>query len=474
MENSENKIINLPRILISAVKSGGGKTVFSSALMLLLQEKGEKIAGFKCGSDFIDPLYHSAFLSCFQNLKTLSENKSSNLDPFIYSENKVKNLLYKNSFGKSIAVIEGVMGLYDGIGGKTDQKSANTIAKITKSPTLLLVSPSDFDEDFPEENFAKNLKSFLQYKENTVSAICLNKCEEKTYLTLKKQIEKSLNIPVVGYVPNLEDLSFENRRLGLEPFWEKPYAKQDLEKISSKILKFVDVDLILSIAKSAPNISFEETKSEEISNLKIGVSLDKAFCFHNKDNISLLKSLGAKIVYFSPLNDKSLPELDGIYLTGGFLPENIKALSENTEFKNSLKFALESGVPCFSEGAGYAYLCDSFTCKNGLSYPMTGFFETKIIEKERLNNFGYHTATPLKNSLYFQNINSFNLRNFNYFYKENNANSPILSLKKAGKDQTHTDGEEKLNTFGALCYFSFEAEEKIAKAFLKTCERNKK
>ena len=471
MENWKKISFNVPRVLVSALKSTGGKTIFSSALMKIAKDKGEAVASFKCGSDFIDPLYHSVFLGNSPSLKMLSENKSTNLDPFICCENDLKALLYENTKGKTLAIAEGVMGLYSGVGGETGIKSTNEVSLLTKTPVILLVSLEDFEGKTFEEALSY-LKAFLSFKENLVGGIVFNKIEKPLYDKIKSKTEKALGIPVFGFVPFLENLTFENRRLGLEPFWEEKNAKEKSEKISEIISKTIDFDGILSLSKKAKDLSFNKNqKPKENPKIKIAVTLDSAFCFHNKDNIDFLKSLGARIVYVSPIFDEKLPDVDGIYLTGGFLLENLSKLSENKSFQNSLKAALEKGLPSFSEGAGYVYLCESIESKAQKTKKLVGFFDTKISTGERLNSFGYHVATATKDSKFFKKGEKYNLRNFNYFYPKYSfpKENLLLNLKKFGKEASYKDGEERENSFGALCYFSFRNNEKIAERFFENC-----
>ena len=468
----------IPRALFSAMKSCGGKTLISSSIMSLLA-RDSSVAPFKCGCDFIDPLYHKAFLN--PSLK-IGQCLSSNLDLFIYDQETLSYLFLENSKNKDVAIIEGVMGLYDGVGGKTDEKSTNQIAMLTKTPTILILSPEDFD-GYNKAVFLPRLREFLSFRENLVRGVILNNCDKATYASLKPILENETNLKPLGYVPFSKCLALENRRLGLFPLWQEENLRERVEEITNEATKFIDIDALRAIMNSAEDFPSELGEKaflvknkinllKQESELKIGVTADEAFCFHNKDNLLALSLLGARLELVSPLRDEVLPkDLDGIYLTGGFLSSHIRELSQNKSFLSSLSNALENGLPSFSEGAGYVYLSSAFSLNLGEKFSLANFFDDEFIESQKLQSFGYYSLSCPDISI-FENISSLRLRNFNYFKSINEKASPILRLRKTGREDFLT-GRQRKSSFGAVCYFNFFSNLRLPANFLRLCAKNK-
>ena len=291
----------ISRILISAFSSGSGKTTFTMGLLRLLQKKGIKVSSYKCGPDYIDTMFHAKALGI----------PSRNIDLFLSSDNTVKNILAE---AENMAVIEGVMGFYDGI-AFTDSASASHISSVTDTPCILIV-----DVKGKSATLKALITGMLHYRKNNIKGIILNRISKASYPVYKNMIESELPVKVFGYMPELnKECTLKSRHLGLITAEEMADINSIIDKVSEELEKNIDLDCIIDLAEKAPDLEYDEQKINLIGRCRICIAYDKAFCFHYADNIKVLEKMGAEIVYFSPLEDKALPEnLDGLIFYGGY------------------------------------------------------------------------------------------------------------------------------------------------------------
>ena len=296
--------MKIPRILLAAGASGSGKTLITCGLLQALVNRGLKVASFKCGPDYIDPMFHSRVIG----------TRSRNLDTFFTDGDRIRYLLAKNASDCEIAVMEGVMGYYDGVGGITSRASAYDLASTTDTPVILIVNSRGMSV-----SLAAYVKGFLEYKKDShICGVIFNQMSPMLYPRMKKLLEEELSVKVLGYVPKVEDCVIESRHLGLVLPEEIPELKSRLQKLSEVLEKTLDIDGILELAGGAPELAAPETemliqkdtafgyRTEE--KVRIGVADDEAFCFFYADNLNLLEQMGAELVRFSPIHDRELPE----------------------------------------------------------------------------------------------------------------------------------------------------------------------
>ena len=315
--------MKIPRILLAAGSSGSGKTLITCGLLEALVERGLKTASFKCGPDYIDPMFHSRVIG----------TKSRNLDTFFTGSEVTKYLLTRNARDCEIAVMEGVMGFYDGVAGTTTTASAYDLAKVTDTPVILIVNSRGMSV-----SLAAYVKGFLEYKKDShIKGVIFNQMSPMLYPRMKKLLEEELGVAVLGYVPKVEDCVIESRHLGLVLPDEIPELKDRLHKLAGVLEETLDIDRILELAGEAPDLL--DAKPESVTDfrlsepVRIGVAEDEAFCFFYADNFRLLGEMGAEIVPFSPMEDKQLPDdLDGLLLYGGL--SGIKRKKTGTKYHN--------------------------------------------------------------------------------------------------------------------------------------------
>ena len=374
----------MKKLLISGAMSGSGKTTVSSILMSAF----ENVAPFKVGPDYIDPGYHELFTG----------NKSYNLDAFMFDENTLRHIFETGAKGSNIAIVEGVMGLYDGIGHEKDNFSTAHVSRILDIPVILVVNAKGIST-----SIAAEVLGFKLFDKNVkIKGIILNNVSsEKLYLNLKEAVERFTGIECVGYLPKNEKLSVESRHLGLKQAFELKGSKELEEK--KQLFKEIaqnclDLEKIYEIAEEF------ETKSsmdsfEPIMDLKnkykgkrVGVAKDCAFSFYYESNLELMRFSGLEIVEFSPVKDEKIPEnLYMIYLGGGYPELYWKELSENVSMKESIKQAYENGVKIYGECGGFIYLTNKLNLLDGNSGNFCGIIDVEISMKNRLNigRFGY-------------------------------------------------------------------------------------
>ena len=449
------------RIMIAAPQSGSGKTLITCALLQALKEKNYHLESFKCGPDYIDPMFH----------KTVLGISSRNLDPFFTEDSITRMLLSKGQDSRDLAVIEGVMGLYDGLGGIREEASSYALAIATNTPILLTVNARGMGR-----SLLALLSGFLQYDTaHLIKGVILNQTPSSFASVLAKEIEETFHIPVVASFPVRDDVRIESRHLGLV----MPYELEDIQsrlKIASQVLcENANIEQILEIAKSAPKLEYdvESDIKHKITEktIRIGVARDEAFCFYYEDNLDLLKSLGAKLIFFSPLHDDTLPkDLDGILFGGGYPELYLKELEENESMRNSVKSAIENKMPSLAECGGFMYLHDTIFDSEKKPYKMAGVIHACCMKKERLVRFGYLTLNS-KTDSFLKKGETIRGHEFHYYDSEDNGECAIAKKPVGTKswECVHA-GSDHWWGFAHLSYYS---NPKFAEKFAEACRSYK-
>lgn len=381
------KLQNKPRIVLGAPRSGSGKTLVSIALMQALTAAGKKVSAYKCGPDYIDPMFHKKILGV----------TSRNLDLFFADEELAKSLFADsaassgNTDNTEISVIEGVMGLFDGI-GTTDRASTYHLAKTLAAPIILIVDSKGMGRSVIAE-----IAGFLMLdKMHLIKGVILNNMSAAFYEAVKPKIEAELAVPVLGYFPFQKDIKIESRYLGLKLPDEIDGIKQMVSKAAAELAKTVDLKRIETIAEEALPLEYEpletllQIPARPQNRVRIALARDEAFCFYYDDNIKLLEKLGAEIVEFSPLHDKQLPpEISGLVLGGGYPEQFAEKLAANQSMKDSVLAALNAGLPSIAECGGFMYLNESIETQDGKQHSMVGAIKGTCRFMNKLVRFGY-------------------------------------------------------------------------------------
>ena len=417
--------------MIAAPRSGSGKTMVTCGILELLKRKGKHPFSYKCGPDYIDGLFHQKVLGI----------DGGNLDSFFEDPEEMRKKL--NTISKEyFPVIEGVMGYFDGLGGDTSAASSWEVADILDLPVVLVV-----DAKGASLSLAALIKGFQVFGNgrsgNHIRAVILNRISPMLYPRMKKVIEKETGILVVGYVPELDFWQVGSRHLGLVLPDEIKDLQSEMGQLGDCLEKTLDVDELLRLGESA---DFLKPAVEKINDFDqnheiqkdgktglngqpageknsctqhqvlLGVAWDEAFCFYYRDNLEFLEKLGAKIVRFSPVHDKHLPEnLDGLLLGGGYPELYAKALEENKTMRNEIRQKAEEGMPILAECGGYLYLLEELEDERGNGYEMAGVFQGKGYKKGKNSHFGYITVKIQEDSLYLKAGENIKGHEFHYW-----------------------------------------------------------
>ena len=416
-EKNKNTI---PRIMLAAPASGSGKTVITCALLRAFQKEGLKMASFKCGPDYIDPLFH----------EQVFEIETRNLDPFFSEEEELCRIVRKGAKGKDLSIIEGVMGYYDGLGGVSTDASAYDVARKTKSPVILIINAKG-----ASVSLAAQIRGFLEYrKDHQICGVILNRATKGMFPLLKGFLEDELGIQVFGYFPVMEEAQFESRHLGLLLPDEVQDISERLDTLADVCRETVDLKAILEVASQAEELPATETgtleKIKTVKNrIRIGVARDEAFCFYYHENLDLLEELGAEIVKFSPVHDTSLPEnISGLLIGGGYPELYAKQLSDNVSIRNAIRDAVAGGMPTLAECGGFMYLMRQMEDMEGNPYEMCGALDGKAWRTKRLQRFGYVTLTAQEDSMAGPAGTQIRAHEFHYF--DTDFNGEVFQAKK--------------------------------------------
>lgn len=362
-------MIPIPRIVIAGTHSGCGKTTVAGGIMAALTARGLKVQPFKVGPDFIDPSHHTKICGRF----------SRNLDPFMMGEEGCTDTFIRATQGADIAVIEGVMGIYDGVDG-SDLASTAHVARILQAPVVLVV-----DAKGMSRSVHALIDGYRRYDPTLVFAgVIFNRVGSPRH---RSMIEPSLSLPAFGYIPRKEDLVIESRHLGLK----MAHEAGNIGAFGKIIEESCDLDALVAAARQAPLLKkrIPAGKRTKQAGGMVGVALDEAFCFYYQDNLELLSRTGAKLVFFSPLRDR-LPEVDAVYLGGGY-PELHLAELESSPCSRDLRRAAEQGMPLYAECGGLMYLTKEIHTDK--TYRMCGVLPSTAEMTGRIQALGYVKGT---------------------------------------------------------------------------------
>ena len=388
-----------PRIMLAAPKSGSGKTLLTCGLLEVLRRRGLNPIACKCGPDYIDPMFHRYVLGI----------PGRNLDSFFLPTEGVRKVLVDavREEQAGIAVLEGVMGYYDGLGGTETSASSWEIAEITDTPAILVL-----DCKGASLSAAAMASGFLHFrKKSHIAGVILNRVSSMYYERLAAAVEEASGLPVLGYLPESEEYHMESRHLGLFLPGEIDRLRERIGRLADQMEKSIAVERVLEVAGMLPlrieNKEKEKAENESMeaesiakfpacqeqkvtSRVRIGVARDEAFCFYYQENFRLLEQMGAELVYFSPLRDKKIPDrVDGLLFGGGY-PENYaRELAKNAAMRESIRRSIAAGMPFLAECGGFLYLHRTLEGSDGKHWEMAGVYPFDAYRTNRLRRFGY-------------------------------------------------------------------------------------
>jgi cobyrinic acid a,c-diamide synthase len=450
-------------LVIAGSHSGVGKTTISLGLMAAFKKRGLKVQGFKVGPDFIDPGHHSKLLGTpSRNLDGWMLSKAYNLDTFSQS-----------MYDKDLAIVEGVMGLFDGYDGCSEEGSTAQMAKWLDCPVILVVDASSM-----ARSIAALVHGFHTFDPDLrLVGVIANRVGSQTHARfLAEAMESIPTISFLGGLPRSKEITIPERHLGLITSDEDPYSLDLFDTLALLMEEHLELDKLNELAVFRMNRKKTALSKAGQSGLRLGVARDEAFCFYYQDNLDLLTRFGADLCFFSPVRDSHLPpDLSGLYLGGGYPELFARQLGENHHLKGEILAAARGGMPVFAECGGFMYLTRSIEVEQR-DYPMVGLYPFKTRMLSRRKALGYREVELKKGTLL--GPQGLRARGHEFHYSELiNETEEIADLYHVSNRDGMTvgvDGFMAYNTLAGYIHFHFGSNPEMAANFVASCRDYKK
>jgi cobyrinic acid a,c-diamide synthase len=439
--------------MVAGTASGVGKTTVALTLMAMLRERGLRVQPFKCGPDFLDTGHHSAICG----------RASRNLDTWMLDDKANRAIFSSGCRNADAAIVEGMMGLYDGAAGGGEEGSAAQIAKLLALPVVLVM-----DAGKSARSIAAVVKGFESFDpELRFAGIVLNHVgSESHYRLLETAIRLVTTIPLLGHLPTDAAIAIPERHLGLHTTEETTSAENRLAAFAQAGRQHLNITPLLNLSQANAATESKATSASypEQARIRIGVARDKAFSFYYEDNFDLLRENGAEIVPFSPLTEVALPQnLDALYLGGGYPELYADALSRNATMRAGIRAFAESGKPVYAECGGMIYLGRTLTTLDGRSYAMAGVLPIEFEMTPRLVHFGYVNVEFIEDCLLGKKGTEVRGHSFHCSRALNGAHMPAayrLKYSLSGRDEL--EGYQFKNVLASYVHLHFRGDPTIA------------
>lgn len=449
---------SIPRFMIAGTHSGVGKTTIAVGIMAALTRHRFTVQAFKAGPDYIDPTFHHKATNRF----------SRNLDSWMLSREMLQELFEKNCEGATIAVIEGVMGLFDGKNGTTEEGSSAHIAKMLNCPVVLVV-----DAGSMARSAAALIMGYQKFDPdlNIIGVIFNNVGSDRHFELLENSVEKYLDIPVFGYLGRNEIIEIRERHLGLTQLNETAEVENFISNLANFTERNIDLSKIVGFANKVPsmpkisNLNFKTTNQK----VKIGVARDDAFNFYYEDNLDLLRLCGAEIVFFSPLKDKNLPEVNGLYFGGGYPELYGTELADNKDMREQIYTAVKDGTPTYAECGGLMYLTKKIIDFETKEHKMVGILPVTAYMKSKFRSLGYVEAEVKQDNILAKAGDKLRGHVFHWSTIDDMPKIPAYYLK----NQDIMEGFVEDNLLASYVHLHFGSNLNLAKNFVESCEKYK-
>lgn len=437
------------RVLIAGTGSGCGKTTVVCAILQALKNRGHEVASFKCGPDYIDPMFHSEIIG----------TQSATLDLFFSDDAQARSLFAKHA--AELNVIEGVMGFYDGMSMDSERASSHHVARTLDAPAILVVNGRGM-----ALSAAAVVKGYMTLRQPSgIAGVIFNRISPMIYPQLKAAVEKECGVKAFGYLPSCPECALESRHLGLVTAQEVADLRGRMQVLANQAEKSIDLDALVRLMQQQSPIAAEPFVQEPIGTVRIAVARDKAFCFYYRDNLEMLQELGTELVEFSPLSDEALPPCDGLILGGGYPELYAKQLSENASLRSQIRAAIEDGLPTLAECGGFMYLTGAIA-----QAQMCGILPTNCFDTGKLCRFGYTTVTAERDNLLLAAGDSIRAHEFHY-WDAKDPGGDLVARKQSGRSWRCAYASDTL--YAGYPHLYFPSAPGAAKRFVKKCLERK-
>ncbi len=445
-------------LMVSAPASGSGKTVLTCALLSALKHRGLDPCAFKCGPDYIDPMFHRSALGV----------DSRNLDLFLSGEDTVRALYRRCGGGRGAAVVEGAMGFYDGLGGTTDRASAWHAAHTLDLPVLLAVRPRG-----ASLTLAAQIGGLLEFRTPShIAGLFLTDCSPTLAKSLAPMLEGETGLPVLGHLPHMAEAVLESRHLGLHTAGEIGDLAARIGRAAQVLDEAMDWDRFFVLFDRRPGWEAPPPR-HGAETVPLAVARDEAFCFTYAETLDALRDAGAELVFFSPLRDEKLPEnACGLYLPGGYPELYAAQLAENQSMRDSIKGAVAGRMPTVAECGGFLYLGQSLEGTDGRTWPMAGYLPGEGVKQDRLVRFGYANLSAPSDSLLFEAGEPVPVHEFHYWDSTRNGEDLTASKPLTGRSWTCGFVSDRL--YAAFPHLYFAGRPELAERFVRAAKHYRK
>ena len=450
----------IPCLVIAATQSGAGKTTIVTGLLAAWRAKGVAVQSFKVGPDYIDPGYH----------QLASGRPGMNLDTWLTPKEKLPAAFAREMEGAELALIEGVMGLYDG--GKQGISSTAEIANQLDAPVVLVIDAKSMGA-----SAAAIAKGFRDYdREVKLAGVILNRVGSDTHETMLKEAMAGINMPVFGALRRQEGLQMPERHLGLIPVEERSgedeLAQKAVEAMGKAVGAQVDLNALLSLAKKASplEVGLDSHAKPARKACRIGLAKDEAFSFYYPASLQVLEEMGAELIPFSPLEDEHLPEADGLIIGGGFPEMFAEKLSANVSLRQEIKEQALAGMPLYAECGGYMYLMESLRDFSGREYDMAGIFAGRAAMTDKLQTVGYIEARLIEDTVLGPGGTSLHGHEFHFSVEEGETdNVRPFEFTRLRNGHKYQAGRKLGQVLGSYLHLHFAGCPQAARAFVEAC-----
>ena len=458
LEKTANAV---PRLVLGGVSSGVGKTTTTIAIARALRARGLRVALFKCGPDYLDPTYHARAIG----------SPSHNLDGWMMGREAVLTTFARATANADIALIEGVMGLFDGASPTGEEGSTGEIAKWLDAPVALVVDASGM-----ARSIAALAQGFASFDDGVhVRAVIANRIGSKGHLDILKKALR--NPPILGGFPKDEGAKFPERHLGLHTADTSTLPDALLDHWAAKAEEWLALDALVDIARNAPPLEIPMTlpAAPSASKCRIGLAFDEAFHFYYEDNMRRLEALGAELVRFSPLHDGALPDVDGLYFGGGYPEVHAASLAKNETMRHAITRFAASGFPIYAECGGLMYLTRAIVDRDGARHPMVGLVPADAVMCDRLQALGYVEIETQAKTLLGPAGTRFRGHQFRYSELRDLAPDAeaIYSVRRRRGGEVTREGYRSGNVVASYVHAHWASNPLIAQHFVDACVKRR-